>query len=372
MARQGSGPDASTYLHRPLVRFAQGFQTTRIVDNPSSCVSPTVVHSRNLREPRTPTVVVIEQLVRAGWERGVPPRLHLEDSPKFFGQDKFSRSKFYLQCLTARQQLADCGLAALPSGESEWYYRAILAAKHPAQVPRGQSVKKYKALLDDDGQAPEQGALEAPRAAGALCDMSGSEHGSDSSEAIVAVGFPHSGGYDDPQPEVRTLLPPILSGRGSSGQGVSAVVDGNSRPDSPSRLLSAPSPPSSTDSGQSQAAVVVAGQRVAVPAPRPPVHDCIKVEEHLRPGQLGHYRRYTTQCPLAQTGHCAVVSCGKRRNCGQAQMGHLGPAAPEAFLMVWRNAASSFASKADHQRWSPTIPEVRRFMIEQGWTPGDG
>ena len=132
------------------------------------------------------------------------------------------------------------------------------------------------------------------------------------------------------------------------------------------RRASPPSP-ASEDSSQDLVSFGPGGQLLPLSEARPPVNECIRVEEHLRPGTPGHYRRYTTVCPLARTGHCAVNACGKRRNCGSTQMGSLGPAAPEAFLMVWRERASAFQSKAEHQRWSPTWSEVRRYMLAQNW-----
>ena len=311
-------------------------------------------------EARTPTLIIMEHLRRAGWTRGPAPLLHLEDSPKLFGIENFSRHTCYFQCLVARGRLAEQGLHELPSGESEWCYRALLSAEQPTEVPRGQSVKHYKALMyGEDGQEARPDGQ--PVLQQALCDDVGHDHESDSSEAIVGSRLRRC----DPEPEARPLLPLPPS---IPGEGAIVAVAGTPRPGSPS---SSSSSSVSGDSGHSVAVAVGGPFSVGGPL-RQPVHDCIKVEEHLQPGQPGHYRWRTTVCPLAKIGHCAVVACGKRRNCGQAQMGQLGLAAPEAFLMVWRNAASAFASKADHQRWSPTIAEVRRFMIEQGWAVGPG
>ena len=310
-------------------------------------------------QARTPTLVIMEYLRDAGWTRGPAPALHLEDSPKLFGNEHFSRRKCYFQCLVARARLATQGLQELPSGESEWYYRAVLSAAQPAAVPRGQSAKQYKALMyGEDSQLALQDCQPIHQQQ-ALCDDVGHDNESDSSEAIVGFRLRR----DDPAPEPRPPLPlpPLLP-----GDGAIVAAEGVQRPGSPS---SSSSSSGSSASGQARPVVIRAGIADGG-AFRLPVHECIKVEEHLQPGQPGHYRRYTTVCPLAKTGHCSVVACGKRRNCGKSQMGQLGPAAPEAFLMVWRNAAVSFATKADHQRWTPTVAEVRQFMIEQGWPVG--
>lgn len=333
----------------------------RRLEGHQSEFSPTPADSRNLLEDRTPTLIIMEHLMRAGWGRGFAPRLHLEDTPKLFGQDHFSRKKHYLQCLVAGPGLRERGLLALPSRQSSWYYRAVLAAEDPASVEQGLSVKEYKALLCSDGQAPPPAALEDDAGIQALEDAGVSD---DESDAELVIRTPGRGRDSVPQPEVRLPLPPSAAGPQSVGQSVPAIVEVMARPvGSQGRARSL----SSSSSSSSAASMGIPGQAVET---RQPVHDCIKVEQHLLPGQDGYYRRYTTQCPLARTEHCSVVACGKRRNCGQAQMGRLGPAAPEAFLMVWRNAARSFATKLDHQRWSPSEAEVRRYMVEQGWPLG--
>jgi len=296
--------------------------------------------------------------------------VHSVGSAKLFGLDKFSTRKHYFQCLLALEQLRIRGLGALPSGQSAWYYRAVLAAEVPAVVPRGLSVKGYRALVSGCGQDSTSGGRD--RSAGAFpADGQASGDDSDSSEAIISVALPASlrtgflSGAEDSTP-----LPPSLHAGRLRGQGVESQAEVTAGLLRATASSSSSSLSAGSDSGvtsQSGAGFALGGQSIAAGVPRPPVNDCIKVEEHLRPGMPGHYRRYTTVCPLARTGHCAAVACGKRRNCGQAQLGRLGPAAPEAFLMVWRAAACSFADKVGHQRWSPTEAEVRRFMVEQGW-----
>ena len=228
----------------------------------------------------------------------------------------------------------------------------------------------YKALLHHKSvQGTRPGMLGAPTHADTLCNDPGSDHSSDSSEAILAVSLPGAGHDFDPQSEDRQLLPRRLTEQPGFGQAGGPSVPGQASPHRRAAALSSSSSASPRSIDSRQSAVTLVGVRQGF-ALRPPVNDCIRVEEHLRPGDAGHYRRYTTQCPLARTGHCSVSACGKRRNCGEAQTRELGPAAPEAFLMVWRNAASSFPTKAAHQRWSPTTAEVRRYMVEKGWLAG--
>lgn len=306
--------------------------------------------------------------MRAGWARGDAPALHDDTTPKLFGQDKFSNKKHYLQCLLAQEELRQKGLLALPSGQSSWYYRAVLASERPSGVSPGATVKVYKALLFGDGQDKEAVADTGPAARLAICDASSCDDASDSSDVLA---FPILGVLADEEPEANEAsaqFPPVwldeVQSLEPTGQALPLGADASPRRDSSS---SSESEASLEDSGQELVSFVPGGPMAARGNARPPLNECIRVEEHLRPGMPGYYRRYTTVCPLARTGHCAVIACGKRRNCGAAQVGSLGPAAPEAFLMVWRQQASAFATKHDHQRWSPTVAEVRRYMVDHGW-----
>ena len=288
-----------------------------------------------------------------------------------FGQAKFANKKYYLQCLLVYEQLCHKGLVALPSGQSSWYYRAVLASPHPSGVATGAPVQAYKALLFGDGQVEDADGDGPPGAVLGICDSSRSDDASDVDDEALSLAV--AGSPADPVArEASDQFPLALRDAGqfvvpmlhaSWPGGARTVASPRRSQDSDSS-----SEASSGGSGQEIVSLAPGGGLLAPGQARAPVNSCIRVEEHLLPGTPGHYRRYTTVCPLASSGHCAVVACGKRRNCGSAQMGSLGPAAPEAFLMVWREQAAAFRSKADHQRWSPTWAEVRRYMIDHGWS----
>ena len=282
--------------------------------------------------------------------------------------DRFAARKRYLQCLAVQDRLSQRGLVALSSRETQLYYRAVLASDRPASIPRGAKAQEYKALL--------QALEDSPGSALAAIGNGADSEDSDSGHSSVMVGrWPLPRREDDlpPANEASSGLPqfspPREPARGGTG---GDVVPLGSTPGE----LSEPGPPPSAaeashDSGEDSPVFCAAAQQLqALGPPRPPINGCIRVEEHLRPGMPGYYRRYTTVCPLARTQHCAVLTCGKARNCGSAQMGSLGPAAPEAFLMVWREKAAAFPTKAAHQRWSPTWSEVRRYMVANGWPVG--
>ena len=316
-------------------------------------------------EDRTPTLILMEHLIRDGWERGPAPEQHTQDSPRVLGLDRFSARKHFFQCLLSLDALRARGLSALPSGRSSWYYRAVLAAARPADINPSLPVRQLKALLA--GTAHGEGGQPRPAVADIAPEAGpdrGSESGSDSSDAFVLSAPPAAAREDEdehlPEPDSTLPLPPSLPSSSSTGQ--PAVLPRASAAGSPRSAASSSSSSSASSEDPDAPHELLLGAPL-----RRPAFDCIKVEEKHTPGQFGYYRRCTTTCPLSRTGHWSVVPCGKRRNCGVAQQGRLGLAAPEAFLLVWRANASRFPSKAAHQRWSPTEAEVRRFMVEQGW-----
>ena len=361
-------PEGKTNLCHPSTRLEVEQKPNRATDSAAGLVFRLVHVRRNLLDDKTPTLAIIDQLLRAGWRRGQAPALHDADSPRFFGVDKLAARKRYLQCLAVQDRLLQRGLVALSSRETQLYYRAVLASDRPASVPCGGKAKDYKAILLALEDSPGS-------ALAAIGDGAADSEGSDSGQSAVMVGrWPPPRREEDMPPgnEASAGLPPSVPRPGPARGGAGDVIPpGSSRPDA----VSVPGPPSvaalaSYDSDDDSPVFCAGAQMQAVGPPRPPVNECIRVEEHLRPGLPGYYRRYTTVCPLARTQHCAVFTCGKARNCGSAQMGNLGPAAPEAFLMVWREKASAFATKAAHQRWSPTWREVRRYMLAHGWAVG--
>ena len=316
---------------------------------------------RNLLDDKTPTLAIIDKLLRAGWRRGQAPALHQADSPKLFGVDKFAAKKRYLQCLAVLDRLERRGLSALSSRETQLYYRTVLASERPASIPCGAPAKEYRALL--------QSLEDSPGSALVAIGNGTDSEGSDSGLSSVMVGrWPPPRQEEDMPPanEASAGRPPPLSPGGRRDVAPPASRPGGSLVPGPPSAAAEPS----QDSGEDEPVFCATGQMQAFGPPRPPINECIRVEEHLRPGMPGYYRRYTTVCPLARAQHCAVFTCGKARNCGSAQMGNLGPAAPEAFLMVWREKASAFSSKADHQIWSPTWREVRRYLVANGWAVG--
>ncbi len=259
------------------------------------------------------------------------PASHTSDSTLALG----ARDS-YLQCLLVLDDLSSRGLLALPSGQCAAYYRLVLRAASPDKVPVGGSVGQYRALQDMATAGPEVAI-----SAGAL-----DEAGSD-------MDIPIAG---------KAGRAPLL------GQQVAGQL---ARPVSPARALgaevtesSAGSSSSSTASSTSSVASSVSDDEVApcteTLRPLPPG---ISLDEHLQPGQLGHYKRLLIKCPLAHSQHWdADRPCQKYRGLGEGQMRQFGQREPEAYLSAWAAGAGQFESRGAHVRWAPPVAAVRAAM----------
>ena len=85
---------------------------------------------------------------------------------------------------------------------------------------------------------------------------------------------------------------------------------------------------------------------------------------HLHPGEPGHYIRLSVNCPQCAAGH---PDCGKRRNIGEAQCRNFGQVEPLGFIGVWLERANSFADKASHLKFTPSLADIRSFLIARRW-----
>ena len=125
-----------------------------------------------------------------------------------------------------------------------------------------------------------------------------------------------------------------------------------------------PRVPDESSSDSSDSAPLAVLSSVAIPQPEV---IGVTLEEHLVPGQRGHYRRLIAQCPLRRCKHAGTIACTKKRGVGQRQIEALGPRGPEAFLGAWAAAANNFSSQKAHVQWNPPIAQVRAFMVDRGW-----
>jgi len=89
-------------------------------------------------------------------------------------------------------------------------------------------------------------------------------------------------------------------------------------------------------------------------------------DEHLKPGQTGHYRRVAVMCPLCDSKHKRDNPCKKYRNVGAKQT-ELGPQEPVAYLAVWAANAGRFTTAAQHIAFKPSPADVKEYMLSRGW-----
>jgi hypothetical protein len=293
-------------------------------------------------DPGTPVLVVLRLLGRQGWSRGQLPDWHTETSDKTFGQEKFVHRKPYLQCLLILDQLRQRGLQELSSSQPIAYYRALLHSPSPASIPLGKKCDEYIVAMARDVARGHVSPL-AMEALMAPC--------SDVEEEDT-----FEGNFDDPAsgeealPQDRPIVCPV-----SEGQLVVAT-------DTPGQLAYR------MDSVDVSGIVVNLGW----PFEYVPRLRNVRLEEHLQPGQPGHYRRLIMTCPLAHCRHrqAGKGECQKKRNIGQSQTAAFGDREPEAFLGAWAAAASQFEARQSHVRWAPPRNVVRDFMVSQNWLQG--
>ena len=97
----------------------------------------------------------------------------------------------------------------------------------------------------------------------------------------------------------------------------------------------------------------------------------VRFDEHLQPGQRGHYRRLVINCPFAFTTHRKENGdpCCKHRNLGQRQTSAMGQQEPEIFLRTWAADAASYTSASAHIGWNPSLRQMRRWMATTALGP---
>ena len=129
-----------------------------------------------------------------------------------------------------------------------------------------------------------------------------------------------------------------------------------------------PQPPRKRARGRGKALVQQARPVFAVIQPGIEIVE----DEHLTPGQPGHYRRLKVQCPH-EHHHLPGQPCTRTRNTGAAQTVHFGEMEPAGYLAAWVRGGRELASKEAHmdRSYQPTLSEVEAAMRTEGWLPCD-
>ena len=135
----------------------------------------------DLKDSATPTLLVIEALMGAGW-RAAPkaevPEAHHPGAARAqlrFALRDFVYWKAYYQCLFSLDSICQKGLESLPSsGQCPGFYRCVLDSLSPATIPPGKSDKFYKSYLEgspiDDYVPPGVSTDDVPMASSSACD----------------------------------------------------------------------------------------------------------------------------------------------------------------------------------------------------------
>lgn len=272
-------------------------------------------------------MVIIKALKATGWKFGTAVPCHTLDTPAIARQKDPVERKAYLQCLLFLPDIIGKGLAALSSKEVPLYYSCVLKSCSPGDIPVGRDRKFYLALMN---------GLTEPEAA-----LHGDGHGD-----IIMTHNKGSVMQSDEEEQTGSL-----DAEDPWHSAPIANAGGHEDPVTDDVLISHDGKPQQPDLTE-----LVPGL-------------AIRLDERLKPGQPGHYRRYVVRCPHAACRHKFAHpgrTCKKTRNIHVAQT-KLGPYEPLAYLAVWARDAERHASADEHTKWRPSDEQVRAYMVEAGW-----
>ena len=262
-----------------------------------------------------PTFVALRELHRRGF-RALDDPLPLEwsdGSPKHFGHWKtdFVNRRHFLMCLINWESLRDKGLTALPTNQPHAFYKLLMKAPEPSQIPLKLSNAEYISICDG-GPIPqpvlpvedfeEQEAIEDHIAALEIDD-------------VVCVARPAK--------RRRTV-----TGRSLAASSSTVVTVCSTEVTDPNEVSASAS---SVRQGHNQATGVFIGSKQ------------VFLEQHLIRGQKGAYCRFILACSKhtgadVQSGK----SCKKHRNV-DVSLGVQGVRESLAFLVAWALASNNGA-----------------------------
>jgi len=292
-----------------------------------------------------PVVAILKCLSLRGWSVGPPPAFHVIDSPKHFGTANFVKFRHYLQCLVDIDKIWQRGLTMLSSQQPALYYQCVLAAAAPCAVATNKSDVYYKSLLGSDAEPVPIKDID-----------------SDSSDPVLPSGpipakKPRLGTARASMSQL-TSVPDTPKQQVDSGHAAHEVAAAPSEAAKQNSMD--PVPHSEGLSDDMPIAMDTEVDAVYVPWP---TGQLVTVDCHLRPGDVGHYKRLLIKCPLTGCTHFGHNVCQKYRSLSHAHMATFGPREPEAYLIAWAEAASSFTDRASHMRHRPSIAAVREVIV---------
>ena len=360
--------------------------------------NPSLVHETawNFREAsQVPLVVLLDHLVNLGWQNG-KLKEHTKDTQKVMTAPKSSNLsvKPYLQCLACLEDILSDAFPALVTGQPPPYYSCVLAVANPERILLDQKAAYYANLLQASGKslgevrtlAPEDSEMEKPDAAQANLEV-------DYVEDFVVESSADTPGVSKPRPARKKTAvaddvdneesalwrpakrakppvahpvaasatlekaPPVQVGGSSSSSGAPIAVSAEAS------LVK----PASTRKGTR-----TAGPSTSVKKSTPRelvdiLEGCnIYKENHLEPGQPGHYVRLVAECVFRGCGH---ESCEKKRSISASTTAVIGEKEPFAFLGCWLEAAVMYDSREAHVKHQPSKKDIEAYARKMHWTP---
>ena len=296
--------------------------------------------TRDPLDTDTPMFFILRMLRDLKWRSARhAPKQHTLDSDRVFAQvHQCVAKRAYLQCLTIFETLQQNGLEALPSGEQQGYYKAVLASKFPATVKMSQKADYYKALLKQDNE-----------------DSDCSEDNADSDNA-----------EEGSRPSAKRVCTPTRSTADPTSIRAEALPSTEADP----RTSDADPVTIDAEAAVSEAFVsdVATGladeddviiRDIAHWKPMDIAYG-VTLESRFSPGEAGHYRRLRLTCTLSHCLHSGPRLCNKSRNL--TNIGNFGEREPEAYLIAWADAAPKFATRDSHMSYCPSMAEVAAVL----------
>jgi hypothetical protein len=316
-----------------------------------------------------PAITLVESLLLQRWVPGKVEGGHVPGDKRRVFALRFELKKFqnqipknYYRCLLTLMSLFNDGLPVLPINQHEKFYQCVLLLKDKSLVKPGSKVSDYDALLKD---------VEGHGVVSALPRDDGSDDGAKSSVC--------SGGDDD-EPECSTLVPSqpkkARTARAELAPvDLSSLIWNSAQADgvvhNPAELASESSGSSSRSSTPRGSRHTASGSEEDQPIARiddlpdyeswsKVVGGNLKFDQFGDAGVPGSYSRLIVRCRCH--AHNTTKDCMKKRNLGPSQVAAYGALEPIGFSGAWMERASDYENQFAHNRFSPNLNEVRKFM----------
>jgi uncharacterized protein YciW len=299
-----------------------------------------IMYVRVSLDDDTPMYFILKILATKGWTSGRAPLAHTAASALTFGAKVHQcvAKRAYLQCLVTIDTLREHGLEALPSGQQQGYYKALLKSAFPATVKVGQRADYYKALLKEEH---------------ADSDRMPSNDTSDSDNAEERIGPPAKHVCTPTEADPRKLIQgrslPFTEAHPRTNHADPLTIDAEGAVSEAIATVEA------TGLTEEDDVIICDAAWTSMD-----ISYGVALECRGSPGQVGHYRRLRLNCKLSQCKHSGSVPCNKSRVLNATGM--FGKREPEAFLIAWADAAHRFSTRAAHMKHMPSHQEVREVL----------